>query len=199
MNQFGKILKFELNGYLKNKIFVGVTVFLIVAIAVVMFIPNLTSLFNFEDEGTPSDPDNLPVMLVYAERAELAELVKEYFAQSFVDYNVTVAQGSVDDITDTIISGEAECAFVMNSETSYTYYVNNLSMYDSNTAIADTVLVEVYRYLAMIKNDLTPEQANEIMSVSIQSSITALGKDQVRNFFYTYVMIFALYMVIMLY
>lgn len=39
MKQFGKILKFELKGYLKNKVFVGVTIFLVVAIAVAMFIP----------------------------------------------------------------------------------------------------------------------------------------------------------------
>ena len=30
MKQFGKILKFELKGYLKNKVFVGVTIFLVV-------------------------------------------------------------------------------------------------------------------------------------------------------------------------
>ena len=41
MKQFGKILKFELKGYLKNKIFTGVTIFLVVAIAVAMFIPNI--------------------------------------------------------------------------------------------------------------------------------------------------------------
>ena len=29
MKQFGKILKFELKGYLKNKVFVGVTIFLV--------------------------------------------------------------------------------------------------------------------------------------------------------------------------
>ena len=38
MKQFGKILKFELNGYLKNKIFIGWTLFFVVLIAVVMFI-----------------------------------------------------------------------------------------------------------------------------------------------------------------
>ena len=32
MNQFGKILKFELKGYLRNKIFVGFTIFLVALI-----------------------------------------------------------------------------------------------------------------------------------------------------------------------
>ena len=198
MKQFGKILKFELKGYMRNKIFVGITIFLVVAIAVVMFIPNISSAFKSEDEGM-TNVGELPIMLVHAEDESLAGLVKEYFTGAFTGYNVTVAEGTVDDVKNKITSGEAECAFVMNSAYSYTYYVNNLSMYDTNTAIADTMLQEVYRVNAMVQNGLTPEQASEIMSVQIESETTTLGKDQMQNFFYTYIMIFALYMVILLY
>ncbi len=198
MKQFGKILKFELKGYLKNKIFVGFTVFLVVLIAVVMFLPNILSAFESESDGGAASTD-LPTMLLYAEDEALISLVKEYFGNAFVDYNVTVAEGSIDDLKEKIVSGEAECAFVMNSASSYTYYVNNLSMYDANTAVADTVLQEVYRINAMMQNGLTPEQAGEIMSVQIESDTETLGKDQMQNFFYTYIMIFALYMVILLY
>ena len=198
MKQFGKILKFELKGYLRNKMFVGITVFLVVAIAVVMFIPNIVAAFESDGEGDITSTD-LPTMLVYAEDESLAAIVKEYFGNAFTDYDVKVAEGSVDELKNEIISGNAECAFVMNSASSYTYYVNNLSMYDSNTAMADTVLQEVYRVNAMVQNGLTPEQAGEIMSVQIESGTETLGKDQMQNFFYTYIMIFALYMVIMLY
>ena len=197
MKQFGKILKFELKGYMRNKVFVGITIFLVVAIAIVMFIPNIIAAFE-SDEGDVT-PTDLPTMLVYAEDENLSAIVKEYFGNAFVDYNVKVAEGSVDELKNDIISGNAECAFVMNSASSYTYYVNNLSMYDSNTAIADTVLQEVYRINAMVQNGLTPEQAGEIMSVQIESGTETLGKDQMQNFFYTYIMIFALYMVILLY
>ncbi len=198
MKQFGKILKFELIGYLKNKAFVGITIFLVVSIAIAMFIPNIISAFQSDDGGSGTSTD-LPVMLVYAEDSSLADIVKEYFSEAFIGYNVAVAEGTVDDIKTQITSGGAECAFVMNSASSYTYYVNNLSMYDSNTAIADTVLQEVYRVSAMIHNGMTPEQVGEIMSVVIESDTMTLGKDQMQNYFYTYIMIFALYMVILLY
>ena len=198
MKQFGKILKFELKGYMRNKVFVGITIFLVVAIAVVMFIPNIIAAFESDDIGDTA-PTDLPTMLVYAEDENLSAIVKEYFGNAFVDYNVKVAEGSVDDLKNDIISGNAECAFVMNSASSYTYYVNNLSMYDMNTEVANTVLQEVYRINAMVQNGLTPEQAGEIMSVQIESGTETLGKDQMQNFFYTYIMIFALYMVILLY
>ena len=198
MKQFGKILKFELKGYMRNKVFVGITIFLVVAIAIVMFIPNIITAFESDDVGDTT-PADLPTMLVYAEDENLSAIVKEYFGNAFVDYNVKVAEGSVDELKNDIISGNAECAFVMNSASSYTYYVNNLSMYDMNTEIANTVLQEVYRVGAMVQNGLTPEQAGEIMSVQIESGTETLGKDQMQNFFYTYIMIFALYMVILLY
>ena len=54
MKQFGKILKFELKGYLRNKAFVGITIFLVVAIAIAMFIPNIVSAFKSDDEGARS-------------------------------------------------------------------------------------------------------------------------------------------------
>ena len=198
MKQFGKILKFELKGYLKNKVFVGLTVFLVLAITVVMFIPNIISAFKANAESTDT-PEDLPVMLVYSEDETISELVKEYFKNAFPDYTVKLAQGSVEDVKSEIVSDKAACAFVMSSPSSYTYYVNNLSMYDTNTAIADSVLQDVYRVNVMVQNGLTPEQAGEVMSVQIESSTETLGKDQAENFFYTYIMIFALYMVIILY
>ncbi len=196
MKQFGKILKFELWGYVKNKMFVGITIFLVVAIAVAMFLPNIITLFKSDEVFEPSD---LPVMLIYAEDENLSSLSLEYFSSAFPDYKVTATTGTVEEVKNAITSGEAECAFVMNSASSYTYYVNNLSMYDMNTSIAEGVLTEVCRMTAMLENGLSPEQITDIMSINIESETVTLGKDQTENFFYTYIMIFALYMVILLY
>ncbi len=197
MKQFGTILGFELKGYLKNKIFVGITLFLVIAIAVAMFIPNIVSLFESDDGET--NASDLPVLLVNSQDAALSALVKQYFDEAFPEYDVKIADGTAENVKKQITDGEAECAFVMDGADSYTYYVNNLSMYDSNAATANAVLQEVYRVTAMIGHGMTPEQAGEIMSVEIESRTETLGKDQMQNFFYTYIMIFALYMVILLY
>lgn len=200
MKQFGKILKFELNGYLKNKIFVGVTIFLVVLIAGVMFFPRISEAFKSEDGAdTPAD---LPVMLIKAENDEqstLTTLTKETFAAAFTDYRVEVTTEDLDSVKNKIASGEVECAFVMTSATSYTYYVNNLSIYDMNTSIANEVLQQLYQINAMMGSGMTPEQVGEVMSIQIESTTENLGADQFQNFFYTYIMIFALYMVILLY
>ena len=197
MKQFGKILKFELKGYLRNKLFVGLTIFLVLAITVVMFLPNIISAFQSEGEG--DDSETMPVMLISSEDPALSGLIAEYFSEAFVDYKVVVSEESEEQIRKKITSEEAECAFVMNGASSYTYYVNNLSMYDANTEIANSVLQTVYRMGIMMELGLTPEQAGEVMAMQIESRTETLGKNQMENFFYTYIMIFALYMVILLY
>ena len=79
MKQFLKIFKFELKSYLSNKVFVGVTLFLVVAIALVMFAPRIISSFESgETEETPSGEK--PVMLILSE--ENAEAVAAVFAAS---------------------------------------------------------------------------------------------------------------------
>lgn len=97
------------------------------------------------------------------------------------------------------MAGEVDCAFVLSSPTEYIYYVNNLSMYDSNTEMADEMLRQIYQMNALVQGGMSAEQAGEIMNIGISSAVESLGKDQVQNFFYTYIMIFALYMVILLY
>ena len=88
---------------------------------------------------------------------------------------------------------------MFSSFTEYIYYVNNLSMYDANTSVADGVLQNIYRMNAMVNGGFTEEEATAIISAQITHTTENLGKDQMQNFFYTYIMIFALYMVILLY
>ena len=207
MKQFGKILKFELKYYLKNKVFVGVTIFLVLLIAAVMCFPRITAMFEEKTMGDNGDivindvqtgTDNRPILLIKAEEG-LAEMVCDTFAPAFNGYDVQITDAATDDIKSKIMAGEVDCAFVLSSPTEYTYYVNNLSMYDSNTAMADEMLRQIYQINALVQGGMSAEQADEIMNIGISSAVESLGKDQMQNFYYTYIMIFALYMVILLY
>ena len=202
MKQFGKILKFELKYYFKNKIFIGITAFLMVLIAVVMFFPRITALFETGDTsgGTSVDtPADLSVMLVKADDPAGADMVRETFAAAFTDYDVQITDAEISVIQDKITSGDAACAFVMIGTTSFTYYVDNLSMYDTNPEVAVAVLQQLYQMNAMMNGGMSAEDAVSVMSIQIDGEVESLGKNQIQNFFYTYIMIFALYMVILLY
>lgn len=196
MKQFGKILKFELTYYMKNKIFIGTTLLLVLVIAAVMCWPMYSGLFQ-KDETT--DPADLPVMLVASQPGEDAALIENAFRQAFPGYVVRVSDAEDEELREAVISGEAGCAFVLESDDAFTYYVNNLSMYDTNAATAQSAMQRLYQTRALLASGMSPQDASAVMDVSIRATVTSLGKNQADNFFYTYVMIFALYMVIMLY
>lgn len=196
MKQFITILKFELKNYLKNKVFVGVTVFLVAVIAFVMFLPSITTVFDSNEQEQSNDRS---IMLISTKPEENADYVKEAFSAAFEEYDVRIADGSIEEIKQQVSSGNAQCAFILDSLTTYTYYVENLSMYDENTSRADEVLRNVYRRNTMIQDGISAEQAEQILSMQITHETESLGKNQMQNFFYTYIMIFALYMVILLY
>lgn len=191
MKQFGTIFSFEWKQYLRNKVFVGVTLFLVVLIFAVMFFPRLSETLQKE----PSAAEDRPILWI---AGEPAEAVKDLFTQAFADYTVRVTD-DVDGIRTQIAEGQAACAFVFDDVTHYTYYVNNLTMYDQNTAIADEVMKTVYRQNALMQSGLSAEQAARILSTPIEHRTESLGKSQMQYFFYTYIMVIALYMMILLY
>jgi ABC-2 type transport system permease protein len=65
--------------------------------------------------------------------------------------------------------------------------------------VADELLRQLYQLNAMVQSGMSAEQAAVIMNTGISGKAESLGKDQAENFLYTYIMIFALYMVILLY
>ncbi|MCD8055040.1 MAG: ABC transporter permease [Lachnospiraceae bacterium] len=198
MKQFLTILGFELKSYFKNKIFVGVTAFLVVLLGGVMFFPSLMELMGEDTEENSADH---AVMLVEASAVSetAAEMLEQYFSSVFSGYQIEMIDGSEDEIREQVISGEADCAFVLNSLTDYTYYVDDLSMYDTNTDVADEILKQVYQAEVFMESGMDQAETEALMSVSVTSQVNTLGKDQNNTFFYTYIMTIALYMVILLY
>ena len=141
MKQFKTILKFELNNYFQNKVFIGLTICLVLVIAVIMFFPRFTS-----DSGSgaeqAADSADLPVMYILFDGPENTA-VESAFQAVFPEYRIETATDETS-IRNEISAGNADCAFLLHSLTEYTYLVGNLTMYDTNTAAADTALQQVY-------------------------------------------------------
>ena len=132
-------------------------------------------------------------------RKKMHSMIYDSFSAAFPEYQIRISDEGLEQIKNEIMEERADCAFVLDGLNSYTYYVNNLSMYDMNASIAADLLQSIYRMSAMIGGGLSPEDAQKILSTQITYRTENLGVDQMENFFYTYIMIFALYMVILLY
>ncbi len=193
MKQFFKILRFELKNYLGNKVFVGVTIALVTLIAVVLNFPRFIEIFESKGGEVAVEKELLVLTGEYADEAEAL------FASAFADYDIKISKESLDSIKASVADGSVAGAFLLDGLTDFTYYVDNLSMYDANSVIATEALSELYRINAMAISGMTPEEIEAVMSIQITSNVETLGKNQMDNYFYTYIMVMALYMVIMLY
>lgn len=194
MKQFGKVLKFELKNYIKNKAFIGTTLFFVLVITVVMFLPRIIDGVRSDTDSTSEDREILLIAGDYAS-AEMQEI----FSAAFPDYDVVCSRDDVESVKEQIVSGKAEGAFVLDSLTSYTYYVNDLSMYDDTTEVVDMLLQKVYQMSLLTEKGLSPEEVQSVLTAAVSGEVVSLGNDQSQSFLYTYIMIFALYMVIILY
>lgn len=194
MKQFRTILKFELKDFFTDKKFVGFTLILALIIAVVMFFPRFEGVSSSNDENQDII-QNRPIMLVHTDNEKHGEMVRQSFQNVFFSYEVKLYAGDADKLQQKVVSGEAACAFAVSGLDSFTYYVNDRSLYDGNTELANDAM----RMYAMVESGMTFEEATAILSGAFSQETVTLGKDQTNNFFYTYIMIMVLYMAIMLY
>lgn len=193
MKQFRTILGFELANFYKNKLFVGITIFLVVVIAAVMFFPRIS-----EAIGTDT-PEEKPTMLLYAKDNTVLAAVAGALGQN---YTVAETDNDPESIKQSIIDGKAACAVVIKDDLSgYTYYVNNRSLYDTDAPTVTALLQNLYITNALLDGGMTEAQIQQIYTdaAKIGGTTVMYGKDQAQNFLYTYVMIFALYTVILMY
>ena len=192
VRQFGTILNFELRGCLLNKANIIFTVILVAVIVAVTFFPRIRQMIG----GGKSGGESAAVSDSGGIGAD-AEGSDPGGTGAGSDASIMMLRSDAPENDQLML--EPVCAFVMDSPTSYVYYVKDLSMNDQNTRIADELLGNIYSVSAMMRAGMTSQEASAALSAQIGHEVVNLGKDQIRNFLYTYIMIFALYMVILLY
>ncbi|MBQ4426787.1 MAG: ABC transporter permease [Oscillospiraceae bacterium] len=189
MKQFKTILGFELTNYFQNKVFLGVTLFLVITIAVVTNLPGIISAFS--DSGVFSEDT---IALTVADGLD-AEYYKSLFSSAFEGSRIEIT----DDAEAMVQSGDASCGFYVDGEQDLRYFVPNITLTDSRGYTALEVMRSAAQYTGLVKNGVSPEDAAAILNPEINLETVNLGVDQTQNYLYTYVMVIALYMVILIY
>lgn len=210
MKQFLTILRFEYLNYAKNKIFVGITAFLVLLIGVVLCFPRFTqSAPSTPEVGSEAQQGGTSVEANVGDKFERnaalvessgnAEASVAFFAQAMPDVDFTLLNSDEESLKTAIGNGEYDFALMIESPTKYKLIVKDVGMYDTTEMIISEIMVAKYRFEAMQSLGISPQDAQEILNPAIESETVKIGKDQFSSFFYTYILIFALYMAILLY
>ncbi len=207
MGQFGTIFRFELLSYLKNKIFVGVTVAIVVAIACVLSFPRVQEMVWQDEEDVVVEEgetlaEDMDIFMILDEAStteESSAMTEALFRSVMVDMNIVMMDGDLNSLQEEVENGNCNSALVIHSDTEYTYITNDVTMYDNTEYMVQEALLQKYQMEIMGELGLSVEEANAVLNTAITGSVITLGKNQMDNFFYTYILIFGLYMVILLY
>ena len=194
MKQFFTVFKFEFINFLKNKIFIGLTIALALVITVVAFFPRFSSgkdlSLNFGDDTVKS-------LLIVNNTDD--EKLTEALTSTLVDYEITVEKYDLEKAKELVTNEEYKIAIVIDSPLKYNYVVDNLGLYDTTSYIIDEIMLTSYKSNYLANAGLSPEEISEFSSAFVESESIIVGQDQTQSFFHAYLLMMVLYMAVLIY
>lgn len=209
MKQFLAVLSFELTNYFKSKGYLITTILvsalLIIGLSIPSFfdmsniIPGLSNNSNISDTIDTNDisekEDKETFIIIDNENIfeDLSILELSFPNSSWNKVDTT------EECENLIKNGDAKAGFIVYSLSKYTYLVNNSNFADHNQMVFENILTTLNQKSYADTNNLNFDELQSIINSPVESDVTVLGEDKASNFFYVYILIFALYMLILLY
>lgn len=196
MKQLLTVLKFEFLNFLKNKVFVALTLIVAIVITVITFFPRFSSMTNISFGGNKEKEKQTLLIIDNSQFEGTGELLKT----ALTDYEATVETGkTIDEAKKYIKDGDYDSAILLNSPIEYSYIVNNLGLYDTTAYLIDEILLSNYKTLYLANAGLTQEQVVEFSSLTVSGTSIVVGEDQTQSFFHAYLLMMVLYMAVLIY
>lgn len=198
MKQFLTVLKFELNNYFKNKSFILTTVILALILAAVVAVPPLIpGLLDGKGQGISREEkeDGTASVSIYQE-TEIFDSPEQ--AEELIGFPCTF-ENSEETLREDVRSQKAQAGFIIGENGRYTYVVWNKEMYDRlQERFEEALKIQMEnRYLEA--RGLSESEITDFQGILPSGETQILGKDSESNYAYTYVLIFAMYMLILFY
>lgn len=200
MKDFLTVLRFELFNFYKNKAFIISTLVVCLLLSLGLSYPTI------KDALFPSTSE---------EEVGLGESIDGDQIYGFVDINSSISnkddllegflQGqlmeidSIEGLEAKVDSGEFEGGYLIETPIKYIHVVKNNEMMSSSRFAFEEALTRAYRMNEFESRGIEYNEVEDLIYVPIEQDIKVLGKDSANNFIYTYILIFGLYFIVVLY
>lgn len=193
MKKFLTVLKFEIGNYFKNKSFLLTTVGLTLLMVGGVIIP---TFFMGDSKKADSEEDTKNTVAFFDEKGYLGK--PEEFEQLLPQYDWLNCSGE-EELKEAVRSEKAKVGFLILGETEYTYVVENRSMMDDTQETFEAGMLKHYRMKTLTEKGVDAGMVESLYEKPLESDTMVLGKDSARNYMYTYVLVFVMYMFVLLY
>lgn len=203
MKQLLTVLKFEFLNIVKGKVFIGLTIAMVLIMGAVLFSPRVLNLFNNSEEKggevTSESSESKDVLGLIGNIQGNKEEVAKFIEKEMPGYKIELSTATEEEINKKIENGDYEGVISVESPEKYKYITNSVSMYDSMPTLINTTMSKLYKIEEMKKQGISINDANNIINKDINVEVVELGKSQGQTFLYTYIVIFILYMATIIY
>lgn len=197
MKDFFIVLKFELMNYLRNKAFIISTLVICLLLSIGLSIPTIKDTFSSKKSQSTEELDSTVKAYGYINRdgalSDTSPLKSAFKLGKLVEFD------DEKELEDSVISKQIEAGYIIESPTKYHYIVENNEIMDSSRAYFEEALTETYRITGLEKRGISYDEVKDLISPNIEYDTRILGKDSASNYLYTYILIFGLYFMIILY
>ena len=198
MKQFFTVFRFEFKNYAKNKVFIAITLLAILLLGGLLFSPRVKEAFSSGTQTEEPGQEQEIVALADSSGANAQESLA-FFSAALPQYEWKLTDADTGALKAKVEDGSYRFALILQSPLKYQYIVANISMTDTVSNELDELIVTKYRADTMQKLGLSSQESQQLLSAQAQGETITLGKDQMKSYFYTFILMFALYMTILVY
>lgn len=203
MNKFLTVMKFEYRGFTKSKSFMITTIVLVAVILIASFIPQIANLFSgaLSGDGEGSASKAAYVLSQKAEKNHLDKYINEdVFNEYMPDYK-WIKEKDSGSVKKLVSSGKYSMVFYYDSGDTYKLYTSGADLgAEMYVAMFDEMMTQVKRSIELSEYpDQVQDAVAQIMTAQVTGEAVPVGGDASKNYWYAYLLQFALYMVMIIY
>lgn len=200
MREFFIVLKFEFLNFVKNKAFIISTGILMAMIIIGLSFPTIRDTFfndgkdqEVTEEGPVEDLGDFGYLDKSNGELDIEALKKNFQVGDLKQYS------SQEKLEEAVNSGKIEAGFILEGSLKYKHLIQNNEMMDFSGGMFEEALKETYRQYGFRSLNINYDEVKVLIEPEIDYEMVVLGKDSANNFLYTYILIFGLYFMIIMY
>lgn len=197
MKSFLTVLKFEMMHYFKNKVFLISTIILVALISIGLTVPTIMDMFENDETEVNKDSEEEATLYGLYDPQGLIEDINFLEGNFYLGDLVLVDDSQV--LTEKVESEAYAGGYIMKTPTSYQYIVLNNEMSDGGVNAFDAAYEITFQRQGFESKGIEFESIVSLINPHFTKEVDILGKDSAGNYLYTYILVFGLYMIIIMY
>lgn len=204
MKQFKSVFKFEFMTHIRSKSFIAITLIGMAVCFIMSFLPTFFSDVGSAIGGS-EDVKAKAVLVKFNEDGFSDETSVDsemaFLSETFKDYDFEKSNLSVNDMREEVKTGNNNYAIVYESRNEVKFIIEKVSLDDRFVRNITSALNTKAKLEIMNTYGIGNEEALDLLHAEdyIVTSVDITTSDQTESFWYTYILLFALYMAIMMY